>query len=233
MNRKHFLTKSRPWLSGLTLCVLVSLCGAARADLYRYQNKDGTTLITSEKRKDLKLLEVIEGGGGGGGGATNERFAKLAKESREKAAEARARQPQVGRGEDRYDDLIREASQAYQIPTAFIKGVIRYESNFNPLAVSRTGAMGLMQLMPGTARFLGVKDAFDPRQNIFGGTKLLRILSDQYNGDINLILAAYNAGEGAVEKHDGIPYRATQDYVRRVYHFYKHYQSLERLAAQD
>src|SRR5690606_9841675 len=116
--------------------------------------------------------------------------------------------------EERFDHIIREASATYQIPFAFIKGVIKVESNFNPLVVSRTGAMGLMQLMPGTADFLGVEDAFDPRQNIFGGTKLLRILTNRYNGDINLLLSAYNAGEGAVARYDGIPYAQTREYVR-------------------
>ena len=126
--------------------------------------------------------------------------------------------------EDRFDDIIREASETYQIPFFFIKGVIKVESNFNPLVVSRTGAMGLMQLMPGTADFLGVEDAFDPRQNIFGGAKLLRILTNRFNGDINLVLSGYNAGEGAVARYDGIPYAQTREYVRRVYHHYKSYQ---------
>ncbi|MBH23164.1 MAG: hypothetical protein CMH57_01635 [Myxococcales bacterium] len=127
-----------------------------------------------------------------------------------------------------YDDYIREAAATYQIPFAFIKGVIKVESNFYPTVISPVGAMGLMQLMPATADYLGVKDAFDPRQNIFGGAKLLRMLTNRYNGDINLLLSAYNAGEGAVDRYDGIPYEKTREYVRRVYHYYKQYQSQEQ-----
>ena len=84
-----------------------------------------------------------------------------------------------------------------------------------------------MQLMPRTARYLGVSDPFDPRQNIFGGTKLLRMLTNKYNGDINLLLSAYNAGEGTVARYNGIPYNQTREYVRKVYHFYKLYQREE------
>jgi hypothetical protein len=231
MGRRTVRTaRTAPWALGV-FCLLLGLGSTAQADLYRYQAKDGSVLITTEPRGGLKLLEIIGDGGGGGGESggkkkvrTSEKHKRIAKQSRERAARHKATNPNKVRGEGSFDHIIQEASRAYDIPFAFIKGVIRVESNFNPYAVSRTGAMGLMQLMPATARYLGVEDAFDPRQNIFGGAKLLRILSNQYNGDINLLLAAYNAGEGAVEKYDGIPYRATQDYVRKVYHFYKHYQ---------
>ncbi len=218
--------------------VMALTASTAWADLYRYEDKDGSTLITTQPRKGLKLIEVIRDGSdepskpgksnrprkAGAKESKSERFQRLARESRAKAGQAKAARPGQSFNEHSFDAYIREASETYQIPFAFIKGVIRVESNFNPYAVSRTGAMGLMQLMPGTARFMGVEDGFDPRQNIFGGTKLLRVLTDQYNGDINLLLSAYNAGEGAVEKYDGIPYQATQDYVRKVFRFYKQYQ---------
>ena len=121
----------------------------------------------------------------------------------------------------RYTSLIDEAAQLYQLPHSFIRAVMRVESDFNPEVVSRAGAMGLMQLMPKTARSMGVSDPFDARQNILGGARYLRILANRFKGDLVLTVAAYNAGEGAVEKHNGIPpYKETQRYVRRVL---KHY----------
>ena len=111
----------------------------------------------------------------------------------------------------------------YGIPVAFIKAVIKIESNFNPRAVSKVGAMGLMQLMPGTAEHMQVSDPFDPHQNILGGTKYLRRLSDRYDGDINLILSGYHAGPGNVAKAGGIPFEKTQQYVRNVYNWYVRY----------
>jgi soluble lytic murein transglycosylase-like protein len=98
-----------------------------------------------------------------------------------------------------------------------VESVIRAESAFNPTAVSRTGARGLMQLMPQTAAMLGVRDSFDPRQNIEGGVRHLRYLLDRYPGNVSLAVAAYNAGEGAVDSHRGIPpFAETQQYVQRV-----------------
>ena len=126
-----------------------------------------------------------------------------------------------------YDDIIHEAADAYDVPFGFIKAVIRIESAFQSDAVSHAGAMGLMQLMPRTAESLDVDDPFDVRQNIFGGAKFLRILIDRYDGDINLILAAYNAGDVAVRRHDGIPYAQTRQYVASVYYWYQKYSADE------
>ncbi len=116
-----------------------------------------------------------------------------------------------------YDDIISEMSQKYDVPFDLIKLVINTESSFNPDAVSSSGAIGLMQLMPATAEWLGVDDAFDPRENIEGGTKYLSYLLDRYDGKLELALAAYNAGPGNVDKYKGIPpFTETQNYVKKI-----------------
>jgi len=116
-----------------------------------------------------------------------------------------------------YNTEIREISARHGVDATLVESVIRAESAFNPTAVSRTGARGLMQLMPKTAVMLGVRDSFNPRENIDGGVRHLRYLLDRYPGNVALAVAAYNAGEGAVDSYRGIPpYAETQQYVQRV-----------------
>ncbi|TGB00103.1 lytic transglycosylase domain-containing protein [Sporolactobacillus shoreae] len=116
-----------------------------------------------------------------------------------------------------YSKIINEMSQKYSVNPRLIESVISAESGGNSAAVSPAGALGLMQLMPGTAAALGVTDALDPAQNIEGGTKYLRQLIDKYDGSIPLALAAYNAGSGSVAKYGGIPpFPETQTYVRNI-----------------
>lgn len=116
-----------------------------------------------------------------------------------------------------YADLLVPTARKHGINPELAAAVVKAESGFNPLAQSRVGAKGLMQLMDGTARSLGVTNAFDPAQNLDGGIRFLKSLLQRFNGDTRLALAAYNAGPGAVEKYNGIPpYQETRDYVSRV-----------------
>ena len=123
-----------------------------------------------------------------------------------------------------YDSLIRTASGRHSVDADLIRAVIKTESDFNAAARSHKGAMGLMQLMPDTARLHNVLDAFDPGENVEGGVRHLKMLLDRYQGNLELSLAAYNAGSGAVERHRGIPpFAETREYVRRVLQFYDSY----------
>jgi len=128
------------------------------------------------------------------------------------------------RDSNQYDSLISELSRKYQVDFALIKAIIRAESGFNPFAVSRKGAKGLLQLMPETASRLNVSNVFNPKENIDGGVRHVKYLLSLFNDDLRLSLAAYNAGENLVADLRSIPpYRETVDYVQRVLSFYQSY----------
>lgn len=194
-------------LLSFILAALASV-GVAQAEIYEYVRPDGTVEYTTERRSGQQPQRVI------GSRATDEE---------EPNARPSRPNPNPQQGPDVFDSLIDEAARAYNMPSELIKAVIRAESGFDPHAVSVAGAMGLMQLMPATAEFLNCADPFDPRENIMAGTQYLRILSDRYNGDLNLILGAYNAGSGAMARAGGIPFENTRRYIERVYGFYRGY----------
>lgn len=125
--------------------------------------------------------------------------------------------PEMSIDRDGVEKLVKEASERHNVDPALVRAVIETESNWNPLAVSRKGAGGLMQLIPTTAQRYGANDVFNPQQNIDAGVSHLKWLLERYNGNLDLALAAYNAGEGAVDRAHGIPaFRETRNYVQKV-----------------
>lgn len=134
----------------------------------------------------------------------------------------------ISKAERLYYPIIIKNSKQYDVDPLLVKAIIMAESGFNPNAVSRVGAQGLMQLMPKTARYLGVKDSFNPEHNIQGGVKYIKRLLDRFNGDVTLALAAYNAGSRNVRKYKGIPpYPETKNYVKKVSHLHAGYKKVE------
>lgn len=126
----------------------------------------------------------------------------------------------------RYDVSIKEAARTFSVPEAFIRAVIRVESDYDPRVVSHAGAEGLMQLMPATAKRMNVDNSFDPHDNIMGGSRYLRYLANMFGGDMVLTIAGYHAGEGAVMKYSGVPpYSTTHGYIKRVLMFYHKYKN--------
>jgi len=178
-----------------------------RNNYYRYVDDAGIIHVTNVPRKQAGAWQLWKSLPGSGGDRPGAGLARTAGD----------RSP-VSLGAERfrrYDSLVRGAASRYQLPESLLRAVIHTESNFYPHAVSRVGAMGLMQLMPRTARSLGVKDPFDPAQNVYGGARYLRLLANRYGGDMVLVLAAYNAGAGNVEKYGGVPpFEETRAYVR-------------------
>jgi soluble lytic murein transglycosylase len=168
-----------------------------RADIYMYLDSDGILHFTNTPTSSHYKLYIKE------------------KPKKSPAEEAM----------DRFDHIIKEASHISGIHFALIKAMIRVESNFDPEAVSKKGAMGLMQIMPKNFESLHIDDPFDPRENIIGGSVYFQKMMDRYEGKLPLALAAYNAGPTAVDRYRGIPpIRETEDYVEKVMNYYYSYQ---------
>ncbi len=205
----------------LLLVALASLwiCPRAKAEIYRFVDKDG--VVHFSNMPDDPRYKPIDGRRKK---KTKSRKKKKVSRKKYKKKSTRARRI-AARVVNDYDEMIAEASLRFNIPVPLIRAVIAVESNYNSKAVSHAGAQGLMQLMPPTAADMGVKDSFDPRQNILGGTRYLRLLANMFDGDLVLTLAGYNAGQKAVVRHnmDIPPFDETQRYVRRVLQLYYHY----------
>ncbi len=124
-------------------------------------------------------------------------------------------------GSSDLDRVIQRSASRHQVDPDLVRAIVRVESNYNPYAVSSRGAQGLMQLIPATARRFGVRDAFDPSANLEGGIRYLKHLMELYDGDLELVLAAYNAGENAVRRYNGVPpFRETRNYLRKISQIY-------------
>ena len=143
-----------------------------------------------------------------------------------------AAQKSVLHGETLFYPIIFEAAYRYEVDPAIVKAIILAESSYNPRAVSKVGAQGLMQLMPITAKEMGVENSFNPQQNIHGGTAYFKKLLTRYDGNVKLALAAYNAGSGKVQRYRGIPpYKATRTYIRKVLQYHRNYSQQSRKPA--
>jgi soluble lytic murein transglycosylase-like protein len=128
---------------------------------------------------------------------------------------------------DKYDHFISDASKQYGVDSRLLKAMIKAESDFDPRAISKKGAMGLMQIMPENFKMLELKNPFDPWENIKAGARYLKTLHERFNGKLALTLAAYNAGPTAVDRYKNIPpFQETEEYVRRVLRYYRTFQKL-------
>ncbi len=191
----------KEWLPFLLLVISLWIVSVADADIYSYTDEQGVIHITNIPTQ------------------ANVPYVLVMKERR--VAFKIARQISV------YDGLIERISKKYNMDATLVKAIIKAESNFNNKAVSPVGAKGLMQLMPSTAASLEVTDSFHPEKNIEGGVRYLRYLFRLFDGDLPLVLAAYNAGENTVMRYNNMipPYPETRNYVKRVIHYWKQYRN--------
>jgi soluble lytic murein transglycosylase-like protein len=205
MNRKARFQAVLALTAILAPLAAVTPCRAGA--LYVYVAPDGSRLVTDHPRNDPGYRQIYRSGSTAHvGDVAAGRYAPAPVSYRSRAARSSI-----------YDKLIRRVARSQRLDPALLKAVIHVESDFNPYAVSRKGASGLMQLMPATAQRYGVRNLFDPVENLHGGARYLSELLQTYNNNQRLALAAYNAGETAVERYRGIPpYSETRNYVHKV-----------------
>ncbi len=203
-----------PLSKRLQFLMLLGLCrsGQVAANIYTYTSEDGTVHLSNTPTDRRYTVLLREKGG-------NPEPARI---SAGKAMPLLAKKAN-------YDRLVDDIARSHGLDSALLHAVISVESSYNPRAVSPKGAAGMMQLMPMTARRYGVADSFDPAQNIDGGARYLRDLLAMFDNDLNLAIAAYNAGENAVAKYGNRipPYRETANYVPKVMGYYRQYQALK------
>ena len=190
------------------VCLVLPTMSQAKSGYFLYQLPDGSRVITDRQVVDKKY--------------------SLVRSSRQVMGLGRQAANKYNRGRvakvDEFEPLIRRTSDRYGVDVALVKAVIHTESHFNPEATSHKGASGLMQLMPQTAAKYGIRDLYNPKQNIEAGVRHLRYLLKKYRNNLQHTIAAYNAGEKAVKKYAGIPpYPETQQYVTKVLHYHGFY----------
>lgn len=205
----------RAWFLTL-LCVFAA--ANARADIWSYTGEDGTVHFTNVRPRGKQWKKVLVSTPPKG----NKAAAARGTCDRCDAVPARDRNPDRYQ---RYDELIHEAAALYHLPVPFLRAVIKVESDYDPSVVSSAGARGLMQVMPAVISDMRIYDPHDPRQNILAGARLLRVLANQFDGDITLTIAGYHAGAGAVRRYgyNVPPYPNTQKYVQLVLGRYEQY----------
>ena len=198
------MDRSRIKLIGITICYVLILMFSAgltvHADIYRYIDENGVMHFTNTPTSSTQKFKLF---------------------LREK--------PKINPrySTKKYDDIIANASQQHDVSFSLLKAIIKAESDFDPRAVSKKGAKGLMQIMPENFKSLGIKDPFDPSQNIHAGARYFKQMYDRFKGKLSLSLAAYNAGPTAVEHYKTVPpYEETEEYVKRVLKFYYNYKNL-------
>lgn len=218
LNPTAFVHAKGSIVTALAASLLVGLFTPAHAgNLYIYKNKNGDALLTNVRSGNDKNFSEY---------STKVKVTYYPDSNvhsyRNWGGTESAVLPSYSKNKNLYDGIIAHAANVHNIDSGLIKAVMHTESGFNPSARSPVGAQGLMQLMPATARRFAVSNAYDPAQNILGAAKYLNFLLKRFNHNTELALAAYNAGEGNVDKYRGIPpFRETQDYVRRVMSRYK------------
>jgi soluble lytic murein transglycosylase-like protein len=207
----------RFWLTA----AIVAAPSAYAGGIFKYTDADGTIVYTNVAPKGAQAAKArrVEGS---------------FRAAPDPAQPARVTPNTVDRM-SAFDDLITAAALRYKIPPALVRAVMHTESAFDPQAVSVVGASGLMQLMPATAQEMYVKDIFDVKENIEGGVRYLRVLANEFDGDMVKMVAAYNAGPDNVRKYGGAvpPFAETQAYVRKVIALYFQYKEQDRLRAQQ
>ena len=198
------MNRGRIKFTGVTICYVLTLLFSAgiavHADIYRYIDENGVMHFTNTPTSSTQQFKLF---------------------LREK--------PKVNPrySTKKYDDIIANASHQYDVSFSLLKAIIKAESDFDPRAVSKKGAKGLMQIMPENFKPLGIKDPFDPSQNIHAGARYFKQMYDRFKGKLSLSLAAYNAGPTAVERYKTVPpYEETEEYVSRVLKFYYNYKNL-------
>jgi len=207
MKQGDFMMFYRLHTSAVILFAVLFLSHDSSADIYRYEDPDGTLHFTDAPtdRKFKIFMRDIE---------------------KDKRLRTDFGVRKLSRNPAEFDSIITSCCNLYGVPKSLVKAVIHAESGYNPNAVSRKGAEGLMQLMPGTAQQLKVSDSFNPSDNIKGGVRYLKFLLDTFKGDVSLALAAYNAGLTKVAKYGGVPpYEETRNYVSKVLNYQKSYSS--------
>lgn len=191
----------------LLACWLLLLPLTADADIYKYEDEAGVVHFTdapTDRRFKIFMRDI----------------------QKDRRLRTNFGISKLSRNPEEFDAIITSCAREFGVDKSLVKAVIHAESGYNPNAVSRKGATGLMQLMPSTAQGLKVADSFNPQDNIRGGVRYLRFLLDTFKGDVTLALAAYNAGLGKVSKYGGVPpYQETRNYVSKVLNYQKSYMS--------